>query len=52
MYTAQLLNEWADGTYKPRNEPLANAIDNQITTQGNCGDCHGDDVPDLPGQKA
>jgi len=52
MYTAKLLNEWADGTYKPRNEPLANAIDNQITTQGNCGDCHGDDVPDLPGQKA
>jgi hypothetical protein len=52
MYTAKLLNEWADGNYKPRNEPLANAIDNQITTQGNCDDCHGDDVPDLPGQKA
>ncbi len=52
MYTAKLLNEWAAGTYKPRNEPLANALDNQITTQGNCDDCHGDDVPDLPGQKA
>ena len=51
-YTAKLLNEWADGTYKPRNEPLANAIDHQITTQGNCNDCHGDDVPDLPGKKA
>ena len=52
MYTAKLLNEWAAGTYKPRNEPLANAIDHQITTQGNCGDCHGDNVPDLPGKKA
>ena len=49
MYTAQLLNEWADGTYKPRNEPLANAIDNQITSQGNCDDCHGDDVPTAKG---
>jgi len=52
MYTAKLLNEWADGTYKPRNEPLANALDNQITSQGNCNDCHGDHVPDLPGKKA
>jgi len=48
-YTAKLLNEWADGTYKPRNEPLANAIDHQITTQGNCDDCHGDNVPTAPG---
>ena len=51
MYTAKLLNEWAAGTYKPRNEPLANALDNQITSQGNCGDCHGDKLPDLPGKK-
>lgn len=49
MYTAQLLNEWAAGTYKPRNEPLANALDNQITAQGNCNDCHGDNVPTAPG---
>ena len=49
MYTATLLNEWAAGTYKPRNEPLANAIDHQITTQGNCDDCHGDNVPTAPG---
>ena len=49
VYTAKLLNEWADGTYKPRNEPLANALDNQITSQGNCGDCHGDDVPTAKG---
>ncbi len=51
MYTAKLLNEWAAGTYKPRNEPLAYALDNQITSQGNCGDCHGDNVPALPGKK-
>ena len=49
MYTAHLLNEWADGKYQPRNKPLANAIDNGIPCQTNCGDCHGDDVPDLPG---
>jgi hypothetical protein len=49
MYTAKLLNEWADGTYKPRNEPLANALDNQITSQNNCTDCHGDNVPTAKG---
>jgi len=49
MYTAKLLNEWADGTYKPRNEPLANALDNQITSQSNCNDCHGDNVPTAKG---
>jgi hypothetical protein len=49
MYTAKLLNEWADGTYKPRNEPLANALDNQITSQGNCDECHGNNVPTAPG---
>jgi hypothetical protein len=49
MYTAKLLNEWADGTYKPRNEPLANALDNQITSQGNCSECHGDNVPTAKG---
>lgn len=48
-YTAKLLNEWADGTYKPRNEPLANALDNQITSQANCMDCHGDNVPTAKG---
>ena len=48
-YTAMLLNEWADGTYKPRNEPLASVIDNQITSQENCNDCHGDNVPTAKG---
>ncbi len=45
MYTAQLLNEWSEGKYKPRNKPLANVLDNQITSQGNCMECHGDKVP-------
>lgn len=45
MYTAKLLNEWAAGTYKPRHEPLANALDNGITSQTNCGECHGNNVP-------
>jgi mono/diheme cytochrome c family protein len=51
MYTAQLLNEWAAGNYKPRNKPLAIVMGNQITGQGNCGDCHGDNIPALPGRK-
>jgi hypothetical protein len=45
MYNAQLLNEWPEGKYKPRNKPLANVLDNQITSQGNCMECHGDKVP-------
>lgn len=49
MYTATLLNEWAAGTYKPRNEPLANALDNQITSQSNCDECHGNNVPTAMG---
>jgi len=49
MYAATLLNEWADGTYKPRNEPLANAFDNGITSQNNCDECHGDNVPTAKG---
>ncbi|MCF6291557.1 MAG: C-GCAxxG-C-C family protein [Desulfobacterales bacterium] len=49
IYTAKLLNEWADGKYKPRNKPLANAIEYKITSQTNCTDCHGDNIPDLPG---
>ena len=49
MYTTKLLNEWKDGTYKPRNEPLAMVLDNGITSQNNCTDCHGNDVPSPPG---
>jgi len=49
MYTAQLLNEWAERKYKRRNHPFANVINNGITSQTNCSDCHGDDIPDVPG---
>ncbi len=43
MYTAKLLNDWADGKYKPAHG--SNLKDNGITTQENCMECHGDNVP-------
>ena len=46
-----LLNQWAEGQYTPRNEPLVNVKGHQITSQNNCTECHGDNVPDLPGKK-
>jgi hypothetical protein len=49
MKTAELLNEWNDGKYEPRSTLLANAKAFQITTQNNCGDCHTDGTPSLPG---
>lgn len=44
MKTAALLNEWADGKYKPTHG--SNVKDHGITTQLNCMECHGDDVPE------
>jgi len=49
IYTAQLLNEWVDGKYRLRNKPFAHAMENGITCQTNCADCHGVNVPDVPG---
>ena len=43
MKTAALLNDWKDGKYKPSHG--SNVKDNGITTQENCTECHGDDVP-------
>ena len=43
MKTASLLNDWADGKYKPAQG--SNVGDNGITTQENCTECHGDNVP-------
>jgi hypothetical protein len=45
--TAEMLNAWdaAGGTYTPVNQPLANVLRNGITSQNNCTDCHGKDVP-------
>jgi mono/diheme cytochrome c family protein len=42
----------AERKYKPRHAPLANAKGNQITSQNNCAECHGDNIPDLPGKNA
>jgi len=45
--TAEMLNAWeaAGGRYTPVNKPLANVMTNGITSQNNCTDCHGKDVP-------
>ncbi len=45
METARMLNAWKDGAYKPRHTPLFNVAANGITSQNNCMDCHGRDVP-------
>jgi hypothetical protein len=44
MHTAKLLNDWADGKYKPSQG--SNVKDHGITTQENCMECHGDNVPE------
>jgi len=43
MKTASLLNDWADGKYKPTHG--SNVKEHGVTTQLNCMECHGDDVP-------
>lgn len=45
METAMMLNAWKDGTFKPKHKPLYNVLANGITSQNNCMDCHGDNVP-------
>lgn len=45
METVKMLNDWADGKYVPKHKPLYNVIANGITSQNNCTDCHGHDVP-------
>jgi len=45
MEAARMLNLWADGDYEPRHAPLYNLLANGITSQNNCMDCHGHDVP-------
>ncbi len=44
MRTAKLLNDWKDGTYVPAHG--SNVKEHGITTQLNCMECHGDDVPE------
>jgi hypothetical protein len=44
---AGMLNAWAaaGGTYTPEHRPLDNVLTNGITSQTNCTDCHGKEVP-------
>lgn len=52
--TAEMLNTWhaAGGKYTPLNKPLANVLNNGITSQNNCIECHGEKVPPVPGAKS
>ena len=45
METARMLNAWKDGKFVARHKPLYNVLANGITSQNNCMDCHGQDVP-------
>ncbi len=47
MKAAQMLNEWYKNgkKYKPKNRVLYNLLHNGITSQNNCMDCHGANVP-------
>ncbi len=45
MKAVEMLNAWADGKYKPAHRLLYNVVENGITSQNNCMDCHGHDVP-------
>lgn len=45
METTRMLNAWADGKYKAKHKLLYNVAANGITSQNNCMDCHGDNVP-------
>lgn len=41
-----MLNEWkSTGKYTPKHKPLFNVLANGITSQNNCMDCHGNNVP-------
>lgn len=41
---AVLLNDWADGRYKPSHNVKQAAVG--ITSQNNCDECHGNNIPD------
>ncbi|MDH5298297.1 MAG: C-GCAxxG-C-C family protein [Desulfobulbaceae bacterium] len=45
METCKMLNDWVDGKYKAKHKPLFNVAANGITSQNNCRDCHGSNVP-------
>ncbi len=43
--TAIMLNAWKEGKFKAKHKVLYNVIANGITSQHNCRDCHGNNVP-------
>lgn len=43
--TTNMLNKWKDGRYKPAHELRYNLKAHGITSQNNCMDCHGQNVP-------
>lgn len=45
--TTGMLNDWSDGKYKPKHKLRYNLIANGITSQNNCMDCHGQNVPSV-----
>jgi hypothetical protein len=51
--TVEMLNAWAasGGKYTPVYKPLANVLNNGITSQNNCTECHGTNVPTPPSVK-
>lgn len=46
METCQMLNDHLDGKFKAKHKLLFNVAANGITSQNNCMDCHGQNVPD------
>jgi hypothetical protein len=45
MEACKMLNDYMDGKYVARHKPVFNVVANGITSQNNCIDCHGKDVP-------
>jgi hypothetical protein len=45
MEAAKMLNDYMDGKYVPKHKALFNVAANGITSQNNCTDCHGKNVP-------
>ncbi len=48
MKTLELLNLWADGKFEAKTK--APVMANEIPSQNNCTDCHGDKVPQTSGK--
>lgn len=46
MEACQMLNDFADGKFKAKHKLLFNIAANGITSQNNCIDCHGRNIPD------